>query len=142
MTTPTEGIKPEWDDPLPEHFRQKWKRWCESLTHLSNVRVPRAYSPHRMSDNVQRELHVFSDASMGAIAACCYIRLLTVDGHAPVRFLAGKSKLSMQPTTIPRLDLCAAVLAAELAELVTAELGVKLTSSVFYTDSQVVLGYI
>lgn len=55
----------------------------------------------------------------------------------------GKAKLAPCPeTTIPRLELCAAVLAVEIAELITSEMDLELEDTEFYTDSKVVLGYI
>ncbi len=54
-----------------------------------------------------------------------------------------KSKFAPNPAhTVPRLELCAAVLAVELAELITKELDLELTAVKFYTDSKIVLGYI
>lgn len=55
----------------------------------------------------------------------------------------GKAKLAPRPEhAIPRLELCAAVLAVELAELVNSEIDIKIDAIYFYTDSKVVLGYI
>ncbi|GAA6084831.1 uncharacterized protein LOC113098256, partial [Tachysurus ichikawai] len=54
-----------------------------------------------------------------------------------------KSKLAPYPAhTVPRLELCVAVLAVELARLIKEELDVDLTAVKFYTDSNIVLGYI
>jgi len=62
---------------------------------------------------------VFSDASVKAISAVCYLKVTNEQGHSEVGFVFGKSKLAPQPElTIPRLELCAAVLAVEIAELV------------------------
>ena len=47
--------------------------------------------------------------------------------------------LTSQP---PRLELCAAVLAGEVAEAITDELDVTLGAVTFYFDRKVVLGYI
>lgn len=44
--------------------------------------------------------------------------------------------------TVPRLELCAAVLAVELADLISSELDMQIDAMTFYTDSKVVLGYI
>lgn len=55
----------------------------------------------------------------------------------------GKAKLAPQSDpTIPRLELCAAVLAAEMADFIQEELDLKLDAVKFFTDSKVVLGYI
>lgn len=44
--------------------------------------------------------------------------------------------------TIPRLELCTAVLAVEMADLIQDELDLQLDAVQFYTDSKLVLGYI
>ncbi|KAJ8346863.1 hypothetical protein SKAU_G00282640 [Synaphobranchus kaupii] len=69
---------------------------------------------------------VFSDASVKAIAAVAYLKVTHEDGHSEVGFILGKAKLAPVPElTIPRLELCAAVLAVELSELLTEELDMK-----------------
>ena len=138
-----EGMAPGWDEPLADDCREQWENWCTSLTDLSTISVQRAYSNFPMSASSRRELHVFSDASTEAIAVCSYLRLVDDDNNVTVRFVAGKAKLSPLPTTtIPRLELCAAVLAVELTDVIVDELDIELTSVTFYTDSRVVLGYI
>ena len=60
-----------------------------------------------------------------------------------VSFVLGKAKLTpSRATTIPRLELCTAVLGVELTELVTQELDMDLETATYYSDSKVVLGYI
>lgn len=60
-----------------------------------------------------------------------------------VSFVMGKVKLVPLPEhTIPRLELCAAVLAVEVADLISSETDIDLDTITFYTDSKVVLGYI
>lgn len=55
----------------------------------------------------------------------------------------GKAKLAPQPeVTIPRLELCAAVLAVEITDMLVEETDVQFDSVRFFTDSKVVLGYI
>lgn len=86
---------------------------------------------------------MFADASVKAIAAVAYIRVTNHNGQNEVGFVFGKVKLAPQPSlTIPRLELCAAVLAMEIVELIVSEMDVKFNDIQYYTDSKVVLGYI
>ncbi|KAF7652275.1 hypothetical protein LDENG_00098710 [Lucifuga dentata] len=58
-------------------------------------------------------------------------------------FCMGKSKLApRQPHTVPRLELCATVLAIKLAEMLLDELDIEIHNVKFYTNSRIVLGYI
>ncbi|RXN24352.1 hypothetical protein ROHU_022274 [Labeo rohita] len=92
---------------------------------------------------LRRELYVFADASVKAIAAVAYIKVTSHQDQTEIGFVFGKAKLAPQPDlTIPRLELCAAVLAIEIAEMVVAEMDTTFDSITYYTDSKVVLGYI
>lgn len=72
-----------------------------------------------------------------------YLKVEDAVGKCHVGFIMGKAKLAPVPFhTIPRLELGAAVLAVEIAELLVKELDISLDSLKFYTDSKVVLGYI
>lgn len=64
-------------------------------------------------------------------------------GFCDVGYVLGKAKLApLSAHTIPRLELGAAVLAVEAAELIQNELDITPTAVEFYSDSKVVLGYI
>ncbi len=72
-----------------------------------------------------------------------YLRAIDSDGNSNVGFVLGKAKLAPQhKPTIPRLELCAAVLAVEIADLIRHEIDLRLDAIRFYCDSKVVLGYI
>lgn len=88
-------------------------------------------------------MHVFCDAATKAVGAVAYLKLIAADGHSDRGFLLGKARLAPKPDiTIPRLELCAAVLAVEVADMVQEELDFTFDDVNFYTDSKVVLGYI
>lgn len=133
----------DWATPLPEDKQEDWRRWQASLQELKELHVPRAYSSFSSSKAQNTELQVFSDASVKAIAAVTYLKLTDQDGRCEVGFVLGKAKLAPQPDlTISRLELCAAVLAVEVTELIIEELDLKLNTIRYYTDSKVVFGYI
>ncbi|XP_070579250.1 uncharacterized protein [Ptychodera flava] len=69
-----------------------------------------------------------------------------VDQHEDnvnVSFILGKAKVNpTHAVSIPRLELCAAVLATELAQKITSEIGLNIDNVIYHTDSEIVLGYI
>lgn len=78
-----------------------------------------------------------------AIGAVAYIRTHDEQGNIHLGFVLGKSKLApSHGHTIPRLELCGAVLAVEIAESIAEHLDLQLSDFKFYSDSRVVLGYI
>lgn len=110
---------------------------------LQHVQVPRSYGPTSLSGAKFKELSVFSDASEKVIAAVAYLKRVDSDGNCHTGFITGKARVAPQPElTIPRLELCAAVLAVNIMETITTEISVKFDDITFYTDSRVVLGYI
>lgn len=132
----------DWDTPLPDAKEAEWRMWKDSLQDLQDIRIPRAYTPPTLS-TAQRRDHFFSDASVRAIAAVGYFRVIYSNGECHVGFVLGKAKVAPPSAhTIPRLELGAAVLAVEMAELVQRELDISIDTTQFYTDSRVVLGYI
>lgn len=79
-----------------------------------------------------------------AISAVAYIYTVSKQDEVDVGFVMGKSKVAPPSGhTIPRLELCGAVLATELSEKITVNLDFPNYDSVkFFTDSKVVLGYL
>ena len=72
-----------------------------------------------------------------------YLRLLNNKEEISNTLIFGQSKVApVQTTSIPRLELCAAVLAAQAASSILKEIDMKIDEVTFYTDSKVVLGYI
>ncbi|XP_057685988.1 uncharacterized protein LOC130912137 [Corythoichthys intestinalis] len=107
---------------------------CDSDAHVSAMHVgpppwtPQDFNPPTQSHGGESEgpnpvnAASCTEVSVGAVA---YLKLTNEDGHSEVGFLLGKARLAPKPDiTIPRLELCAAVLAVEVAELVLEELDV------------------
>lgn len=133
----------DWDEPLPKEKQGKWTTWRKSLSGLSQIHIPRCYSHESLSQATSVELHVFSDASELAIAAVTYLLICFPSGTRSLSFVLGKAKVApISGHTIPRLELCAAVLAAELSETVKDFIELSIQKVKFYTDSRIVLGYI
>ncbi|XP_063446815.1 uncharacterized protein LOC134726347 [Mytilus trossulus] len=133
----------DWDEPLPENSKLKWETWRKSLSALQNITIPRMYVSSSLSKTPTFELHVFADASEKAIAAVSYLRTIKPDGNTETGFILGKAKVAPHHGhTIPRLELCAAVLAVDVSKTVVENFDETFDVVKFYTDSKVVLGYI
>ena len=89
------------------------------------------------------EVHAFSDASEEAIATVVYLKQVSCGKEINLSFVYAQTKLSpKRPTTVPRLELCAAVLSTQAVKRVLEELNIKIEKVTYYTDSKVVLAYI
>ncbi|XP_055614826.1 uncharacterized protein LOC129761144 [Toxorhynchites rutilus septentrionalis] len=127
----------DWDDEVSPDLQQKWARFCEQLPHLSNFRIERFAFTARYAT---AEIHCFADASESAYGACIYVRSETADGLVQVNLLASKSRVApLKPLSIPRLELCAALLASRLYEKILNALDMSFSASFFWSDSTVVL---
>lgn len=135
--------KPDWDDPVPEPLRHSWEKWRNSLHHLEKLKIQRCYKPHAFGELTSVQLHHFSDASDHGYGQCSYLRLTDDTGRVHCSFVMGKARVTpLKPVTIPRLELTAALLSVRISASLQEELEYDQITEVFYTDSQVVLGYI
>ena len=104
------------------------------------MKIPPTYSSTSLSLAHTIEIHIYADASELAISA--YIVLESQEGQISTSFILGKSKLApLSGHTVPRLELCAAVLAVEIKEIIQEQLEVEVSKWVFHTDSRVIIGY-
>ena len=132
----------DWDDPLPPDIEREWNEWRKSLQALNDFQISRPMVGDLCS-SVRNELLVYCDASELAIAAVAYLRSNDMNNEEKVGFIVGKSKVAPRSChTIPRLELCAAVLAVELYKIIESNIDLSIESVTFYSDSRVVLGYI
>ncbi|XP_062620904.1 uncharacterized protein LOC134282517 [Saccostrea cucullata] len=132
----------DWDEQLPDYLMSRWIEWSSSLKALEDLCIPRVTVPY-LSKAVRKELWTFCDASEKAVAAFSYVNVLYPDGSSKTGFVLGKSKVApVSGHTIPRLELCAAVLAVEISQSVTEHFDVVFDSVKYFSDSRVVLGYI
>ena len=89
-----------------------------------------------------RELHVFTDASEFAYGAAAYIKVTNETG-VHVSLVMGKSRVApLKTISIPRLELTAATVGANLSRFILDELDVDDITVHFWTDSMTVLRYL
>jgi len=88
------------------------------------------------------QLHAFFDSSKKGYTAAIYLRVETTT-VTHCQLITGKSKVApLKKTTIPRLELCGAVLAAKLLNVVKITYNERLKIDETWTDSTTVLTWI
>nr|CAI5829103.1 unnamed protein product [Callosobruchus analis] len=132
--------KLEWDESLPSDLDTKWRNFRNQLNDLNHLKIPR----YLFCENfVSIEIHGFSDAALGAYGACCYARCEDTYGNVTVQLLCSKTRVfPLKTTTIPRLELCAALVLANLMQKVKNALTVNVEKIVLWCDSTVCLSWI
>lgn len=132
-----------WDDTLSFELQPRWECWKRDLSNLKKVILPRTYAPPEFGKVKEVELHHFSDASTSGYGQCSYLRLKNEREDVHVALAMAKSRVSpIKITTIPRLELTAAVVSVSVSRILKEELRYTDITEFFWTDSKVVLGYI
>ncbi|XP_031551909.1 uncharacterized protein LOC116289173 [Actinia tenebrosa] len=132
-----------WDDPVPDDIAQKWERWRSELPLLEKVKIDRCVKPPGFGIPVKAEVHSFSDGSDDGLGQVSYLRLVNARGEVHVSFLMAKSRVGpLKAISIPRMELTASVISVNVADMLKSELNYKDLKCAFYTDSEIVIGYI
>lgn len=140
--------KLDWDTPLSSELTSMWRCFIDKLPDLAYLHLPRHIEVVNSQDI---QVLGFADASQVGYAAAVYLRVVDQDGKAQVYFLACKTKVAPLKSsstdtslTIPRLELCAALLLSRLLSLrlKTLQNKVKITRVRAWTDSSIVLSWL
>lgn len=130
-----------WDSKIDADLSEQWTAWLTHMKNLRDVTVPRTYINYSEATSLQ--LHVFVDASTTAYAAALYWRAETEDGRVSLALIVAKARVApLKLTSVPRLELQAAVLGAKMAATVLEEHSKKPESKTFWTDSKTVLTWL
>lgn len=131
----------DWDEEVTTKMLIEWNTYLDGLSLLSQVKIPRWLGTK--SDDTLVELHGFSDASKAAYAAAVYIRVIDADGNIRVTLVTAKTKVApIKQVSIPRLELCGAVMVTKLLVEVARVMGIDISNVRAWTDSTVVLAWL
>ena len=132
----------DWDDELTEPLTISARAWFNELTELKQLQIPRYLcEDERASETIS--LHTFVDASEAAYGAVVYARCLKKDGCVTRNIVAAKSRVAPTiSTSIPRLELMAAVIGTRLAIRIAKVLDIPMSSATFWSDSANALWWI
>ena len=133
----------EWDGRAPVDVIKEHADWREELPCLAEKSIPRCYSPLDRAKIIKKELHGFCDASLKAFGAVVYVRTVYLHQPPTVTLVTAKTKVTKtKPPTIPKLELCGAVLLTKLLNTVSDVLNIPLSNITAWTDSSIVVAWL
>ena len=133
----------KWDNPIEPEHQTRWNAWLTELPNTEQLHILRCFKPSSKEEIHSTQLHNFSDASQSGYGAVRCLRFEDSKGDIHCSFVMAKSRVApVKATTIPQLELAAAVVAARLDQMVRSESEIRIDTSIFWTDSICVLGYL
>ncbi|XP_030763274.1 uncharacterized protein LOC115887891 [Sitophilus oryzae] len=133
-------IKIDWDESIPADLHTSWSTYRTQLIQLNKLKIPRLVL---CANAVEIQLHGFCDAAQTGYGACIFIRSSDAMGNVTSNLLCSKSRVSpLALNTIPRLELCGALLLAELMNSILNSTQFDIQSKVYWCDSTIVLSWL
>lgn len=130
----------DWDESVPVDIHGAWITFESQLDSLEELVIPRRV----IADNHKvLQLHGFCDASERAYGACVYIRTTDGEFNSSVRLVSSRSRVApLKVQSLPRLELCAAVLLVKLYNTIAKALNLSFDKVMFWSDSTITLHWI
>lgn len=131
-----------WDQTPPSEIISTWNTYKTQLPELAQLRIPRKLT---CVETRTCELHGFCDSSETAYGAVIYLRVTDKTGAVQVFFVCAKARVApLKRICLPRLELCAAVLLADLYTFVrdTYLNRIPIDAVYLWSDSTVVLSWL
>ncbi|VEN44957.1 unnamed protein product [Callosobruchus maculatus] len=130
----------KWDESLPQNIHLLWIQFASEISCFDQMLVPRKI----LCDNPdQIELHCFCDASERAYGSCIYVKSWNAEGECDVHLFCAKSKVApLKTLTIPRLELCAALVLSRLLKKLLDSVPISFSKIYCWSDSTIVLNWL
>ncbi|XP_030752247.1 uncharacterized protein LOC115879487 [Sitophilus oryzae] len=132
-----------WDEYLNDSLLTIWNSYFQNITQLKCLKIPRYIFHDNQISSV--ELHGFCDASRKAFGSCVYLRTIYLDNSVSCYLITSKSRVTpIKEVTIPRLELCGALLLSTLISRVKSIFKDRYNfhSVNLWTDSEIVLAWL
>ena len=130
-----------WDELLPEGIQSEWLFFQKQLPRVNQLRFNRCVI---IRDAIDVQLHGFCDASEKGYGACIYVRSTDKQGQHYSSLVCSKSRVApIQKLTIPRLELCGALLLSRLYEVTFSALKhIEFSQTILWSDSTIALHWL
>ncbi|XP_065368821.1 uncharacterized protein LOC135961251 [Calliphora vicina] len=132
----------DWDEVISKDAGIKWRQFLVDYESINDIHISRwvVFKP-----TTTLEVHGFCDASEKAYGACIYVRVHNGVNAIHSHLLLAKSRVApLKTISLPRLELCGALLLADLLEVVRKDLNLDQNETRFFTwsDSMIVLAWL
>ncbi|GFW66731.1 DUF1758 domain-containing protein [Trichonephila clavipes] len=127
----------DWDDEISPDILNRCNRFQAEISCLKQIKVPRCVQ----TQNAKHcEIHGFCDASSKAYSAVIYLRVVSDSPH--LFLMASKTRVApVQTISLPKLELCGALLLAELLDIFKKSLNIT-HDTFLWCDSTITLSWI
>ncbi|UYV76756.1 hypothetical protein LAZ67_14001959, partial [Cordylochernes scorpioides] len=137
---PTE--KTSWDEPIESDIKSNWNKFQTQLSCLKEIKIPR-YLNSSSSEIEELQLHGFCDASLNAYSAVFYLKTRFKIQKIKINLITSKTKVApLKIITIPRLEISAALLLAQLNQVILESFPFQPDKTFLWTDSQICIDWI
>ncbi|XP_066585538.1 uncharacterized protein [Prorops nasuta] len=130
-----------WDESIPQEIYCRWTKFTDQWANVGKIHFKRRV----IADNHKNlQVHGFCEVSSHGYGACIYVRSEEYSGKITSHLLCAKSKIApLKIMTIPRLELCGAVILVRLYEEVARNHDINnIEKTFFWTDSTIVLHWL
>ncbi|CAC5368503.1 unnamed protein product [Mytilus coruscus] len=117
-------VNSRWDYAMSAESRLEWMDFFKELFDIEQLKFHKCLKP----DNAVGDpmLVIFSDGSKLAYGTCAYVRWGTAHGGFESRLVIAKNRIApTKQMSVPRLELCGAVLAARIRQKLVEEMDYK-----------------
>lgn len=129
-----------WDESVTQNVQSRWSEFSQQFESINEISFDRKLF---IEGYHSFQIHGFCDASNVGYGACLYVRSVNKNNESVCKILCAKSRVSpLKTVTIPRLELCGALLLARLYRETYAALNAVPAKVIFWCDSTIVLHWL
>nr|CAI5841455.1 unnamed protein product [Callosobruchus analis] len=130
----------DWDKSVSMELYTTWNKFFKNLPMINNIKIPRQVT---VTNHIKIELHGFCDSSQMAYGCCIYIVSVDSFNKRVSKLLCSKSRVApLKTVTLPRLELCGALLLAQLSRKCEQALNMVIHEKIYWCDSTITLNWI
>ncbi|XP_059054950.1 uncharacterized protein LOC131848996 [Achroia grisella] len=131
-----------WDEEISQSLIDEWKIIKYDFKNVSDIHIDRWLHTYN-KEKEAIEIHGFCDASMQAYAAVVYCRVVNSNGTVTTTLIAAQTRVApLKTISLPRLELCGAVLLSRLLKQVTHAMKLSMSQVFTWTDSTIVISWL